>query len=123
MIGLTKRCLRKVIGRAKFTHDELVTAVTEIKSILNSRPISYIKSSGDLEEPLTPSHLMVGRRLLNLPNNICYSNTVDEFTINTSPFLLNKRMRYLHGHGGGMSIFSTSERDIMTRKESLDPKP
>ena len=96
MIGLTKRCLRKVIGQAKFTHDELVTAVTEIESILNSHPISYIMSSGDLEEPLTPSHLMVGRHLLNLPNNICYSNTVDEFTINTSPFLLNKRMRYLH---------------------------
>ena len=96
MIGLTKRCLRKVIGRAKFTHDELVTAVTEIESILNSRPISYIMSSGDLEEPLTPSHLIVGRRLLNLPDNICYSSTTDEFTVNTSPFLLNKRMRYLH---------------------------
>ena len=58
-----------------------MTAVTEIESILNSCPISYIMSSGDL---------------LNLPDNICYSNTVDEFTINTSPFFLNKRMWYLH---------------------------
>ena len=54
-----------MIGRAKFTHDELVTAVTENESILNSCPISDIMFSGDLEEPLTPSHLMVGRRLLN----------------------------------------------------------
>lgn len=40
--------------------DELVTATTEVEAILNSRPLSYV-STEDLKEPLTPSHLMVGR--------------------------------------------------------------
>ena len=36
LIRSTKRCLRKVIGRAKFSYDELLTAVIEIESVINS---------------------------------------------------------------------------------------
>ena len=61
-----KRYLKKTIGRAKLSYDELVTVVTEGEMILNCQPISYV-SSEDLEEPLTPSHLIVGRRLSTLP--------------------------------------------------------
>ena len=48
-------------------YDELVTVVTEIEMILNSRPLSFV-SSEDLDEPLTPSHLLTGHRLLCLPD-------------------------------------------------------
>ena len=40
MVQSTKRCLRKMVGQASLTHDELLTAVTEIESIINSRPLS-----------------------------------------------------------------------------------
>jgi hypothetical protein len=95
MIGLTKKCLRKIIGRAKFSFDELLTAVTEIESVLNSRPISYV-SSTDLEEPLTPFHLLVGRRLSSLPDELCYRRVAMEYTTESSPILLNRRLKYLH---------------------------
>ena len=36
-----------------------------------SSPLSYL-SSDDVEEPLTPSHLLVGHRILNLPDNLTY---------------------------------------------------
>jgi hypothetical protein len=49
MVDSTKKCLRKMIGRAKFTHDELHTAVVEVEGILNSRPISYL-SSEDVDD-------------------------------------------------------------------------
>ena len=51
--------LKKIIGRATLSYDELVTVVTEAEIILNCRPISYV-SSEDLEEPLTQSHLIDG---------------------------------------------------------------
>lgn len=60
MVRSTKHCLRKMIGRFKFSLDELYTVLIEVESIINSRPLSYV-SSGDLEEPLTPSHLLMGR--------------------------------------------------------------
>ena len=64
MIKSVKRCLGKTIGWAKLTHDELLTALTEVEVIVNSRPLSYL-STGDIEGPLTPSHLLIGRRVVH----------------------------------------------------------
>ena len=55
--------------QSKLTFDELQTAIVEVESIVNSRPLTYVSSS-DLEEPITPSHLLIGRRVLNLPDNL-----------------------------------------------------
>ena len=72
MVGrCTKHCLKKLIGRAHFSLDELTTALAEIEAVLNSRPLSYV-SGNDMEEPITPSHLIVGRRILDLPDILAY---------------------------------------------------
>ena len=67
MVQSTKQCLKKTVGQASFMHNGLLTSVTEIESIINSRPLSYV-SAGDTEEPLTPSHLLIGHRVINLPD-------------------------------------------------------
>ena len=67
MVKSAKRCLKKSIGRNCLTYDELLTLVIEVEAVLNSRPLSYV-SSEDMEEPLTPSHLLVGFRLMTLPD-------------------------------------------------------
>lgn len=69
LIRSTKRCLRKIIGQARLTYDELQTATVEVEAVLNSRPLSYV-SMDNLEEPLTPSHLLTGRRILSLPDHL-----------------------------------------------------
>lgn len=93
MVQSTKRCLRKMIGKAKLSHDEMLTAITEVEMIINSRPISYV-SPNDLEEPLTPSHLLMGRRLLSLPDNLCYGQE-EEYDPHTNPTVLSRRMQHL----------------------------
>ena len=83
-----------MVGRANFSLDELLTAVVEIEAVINSRPLSYI-SSTDYEEPLTPSHLVVGRRLLNLPDylgHVCDPGDED-FEVNASQLM--KRVKHL----------------------------
>ena len=69
MIKSAKRCLKKSVRRASLTYNELSTLVTEIEAVLNSRPLTYV-STDDLEEPLTPSHLLLGYRVLSLPDPI-----------------------------------------------------
>lgn len=39
----------------------------EVEDILNERPITHVSSDVSDEEPLTPSHLLYGRRITHLP--------------------------------------------------------
>ena len=95
MIKSVKRCLRKIIGRARLCYDELLTALTEVEMIVNSRPLSYV-STEDIEEPLTPSHLLVGQRILSLPD-ITLRQSVHEtdYIIELTSDSLSRRMNYL----------------------------
>ena len=89
LIRCVKRCLKKILKNAKLSYEELLTVVTEVECVLNSRPLTYMSSDG-LEEPLTPSHLMTGRRLLSIPDEIVVA---EEETSEVS--LLTRRRRYL----------------------------
>ena len=89
LIRCVKRCLKKILKNAKLSYEELLTIVTEVECVLNSRPLTYM-SSDDLEEPLRPSHLMTGRRLLSIPDEIVVA---EEDTTEVS--LLTRRRRYL----------------------------
>lgn len=68
MIGTVKRCLKKVLGTAKLSQDELSTVLTEVESTLNSRPLTYYGEELE-EQVLTPSHLIIGRRISPLSEN------------------------------------------------------
>ena len=90
LIKSAKRCLKKSVGTASLTYDELSTLVTEIEAVLNSRPLTYV-SMDDLEEPLTPSHLLLGYRILSLPD----PPLSDEPSYDESASDLTRRMRHL----------------------------
>ena len=72
-----KRCLRKVLGNAKLSFDELSTIVTEVEAKLNSRPLTYHYSEL-WEEFLTPSHLLDRRRLTPLSTGFANYSRFDD---------------------------------------------
>ena len=63
MVRSVKRCLKKTLGNARVTYEEFQTVLVEVEGILNSRPLTYVYE--ELEEPITPSSLCIGRRLLS----------------------------------------------------------
>ena len=94
MVRSTKRCLRKLIGRAQYSLDELITTLAEIEAVINSRPLTYV-SAGDMEEPLTPSHLIMGRRIRNLPDHLSHLDDTEDEDFSPDSSQLTRRMKHL----------------------------
>ena len=67
LVGLTKQTLKKTLGRTFIALKQLETVATEIEAILNDRPLTYISSDVTDPVPLTPSHLLYGRRVRPIP--------------------------------------------------------
>ena len=83
-----------IIGNARLTYDELLTSLSEVEMTLNSRPLTYV-SSEDLEEPLTPSHLMCGFRVLSLPDP-SITRDQDDYSPKVSSSNLTRRLKHLN---------------------------
>ena len=88
-MGTAKRCLKKVLGNTRLAFDELVTVLLEIEFALKGRPLTfeYDEVGGEM---LTPAHLMHGRRLVSVPDEV-----KDEDSNSETESKLLKRFRYL----------------------------
>lgn len=90
LIGITKTSLKKILGKSFITQEELQTVIPEIKAVLNDRPITYVSSDVLDDIPLTPSHLLHGRRLTSV------AEAVTDVNIENPDF--SQSLLYRHEH-------------------------
>ena len=90
LIRIVKECLRKTLGKARLTYEELETLLLEVEMVINSRPLTYLNN--ETMESLTPSHLVIGRRLLSRRDE--EGNVDDDYDRNNDE--LNKRFEYFN---------------------------
>ena len=88
-VQTVKRSLRKVMGSAVLTFEEYTTLLYEVAALVNSRPISFIYDRVDEGEPVSPSMLISGRSLVQVPP--MYEVNVDGKT----PQMCLGRLKYL----------------------------
>ncbi|XP_045459242.1 uncharacterized protein LOC123669695 [Melitaea cinxia] len=66
----TKFHVKRVIGDATLTFEEITTLLSQVEACLNSRPISIIHVDEPGEPlPLTPGHFLIGEPLVSVPDN------------------------------------------------------
>ncbi|KAJ8964429.1 hypothetical protein NQ317_017452 [Molorchus minor] len=55
LIRLVKQLLRKMLGKASLSYEDLLSAVCDCESVVNSRPLTYISENSADMIPLTPA--------------------------------------------------------------------
>ena len=59
LVKSVKTSLKKILGKSLISFEELQTVLCDVETVINTRPLVY-HSEEDLDEVLTPSHLMYG---------------------------------------------------------------
>jgi len=78
LVALTKRPMKRTLGRTSIPFMELQTLEVEIEATLNDQRLTYVSSDICDEEPLSPLHLLYKRRVTSLPFD--YGITSDDRT-------------------------------------------
>ena len=112
LIGLTKKSIKATLGKACVTTEMLNTIVIEIEGTLNHRPITYISTDITDAEPLTPAHLLYGRRLDNVPDEQSENDNTDNMHTKVNKYYQRLRELICHFRSRWMHEYLTSLREF-----------
>jgi len=68
LIRLLKQMLKKTLGRASLTYEELETVLCDCEAVINSRPLTFVSEDVADLAPLTPNMFLMELREVGLPD-------------------------------------------------------
>ena len=70
LVRSVKDVAKKMLQRARLNFEEMLTVLVQIEGIINSRPLTYTYSDSKEPCPISPSDLLIGRRVTSLPQEL-----------------------------------------------------
>ena len=67
-------------------YEDCARFVTEVEMIVNSRPLSYL-STDNIQESITPSHLLTGHRVMSLPDGPYNKELADDISVKVADII------------------------------------
>ena len=109
-----------MLGHSKLTYDELITVLTGIESMMNSRPLTYL--SDENVEAITPYHLLHGRNITARRDGILHEyqnvgNSIKGRVVHIRTVLAQYWSRFCHEY-----IYALRERMIYDKEKRTEPK-
>ncbi|KAG5310817.1 MOS1T transposase, partial [Pseudoatta argentina] len=97
VVKSTKYHLRKVIGDATLTYEEMSTLLTQVEACLNSRSLLALFDDPDDLSALTPGHLPIGAPLLAIPEPSLAEKATSSLSLSLS-LSRWKHLQAMHDH-------------------------
>ena len=119
LVGLTKRSLRKSLGKSKLSNKELITIITEIEAIINSRPLTYVDADINSGYALTPSHFISLNQKTGCPN----IDTGDVNLVDSSTKLIEMWKRGQNRLDNFWNVWSTEYLNVLRERKVTKLKP
>ena len=79
LIGLTKRTLKKSLGKVKMNDQQLVTIVTETEAVINTRPLVYVENDIN-SKAITPADFITLNNCTGVPEIEINYNVVEKLS-------------------------------------------
>lgn len=67
LVKCAKRALKAMLKDRTVTEEVLQSAIVEVESLLNSRPLTHLSTDPNDFTPLTPNHFLIGRASPHIP--------------------------------------------------------
>lgn len=100
MVKVVKSHLFRVVGQQVLSYEELLTVLTQVEALINSRPLTALSSDPAEPSALTPAHFLHTAPLLSLPAApVDSSNLRERHSLldgMVQSFWQRWRMEYLH---------------------------
>lgn len=87
-----KEPLKKILGRAQLSFEEIMTVLAEIENVLNQRPLTYVCNELTEPESLSPAHFLFAGQKKEYPFNFAEILIPDSTKVTKD--LLLRRKRY-----------------------------
>ncbi|XP_030758032.1 uncharacterized protein LOC115883763 [Sitophilus oryzae] len=105
-IKSAKSHIKRVIGETRLTFEEFATVLTQIESILNSRPLCPLTQDPDDLAALTPGHFLIRRPLTTLPE------------INLTDVPINRLTKWQHLQMMSQHYWNRWQREYLTELQN-----